>query len=82
MAGKRFPQGHRALVREGFLYLAAGKCREDKCGAAVHWYRTPGGKRIAVDVAKKVPHMWVCRAIQRKPKKRGEGSMQGDLFPW
>lgn len=85
MAGKRFPRGHRALVNEGFVYLAVGKCRERECGAAVLWYRTPGGKRIPIDAAKKIPHPWVCSAIERsKGKKRraGQASHQGDLFPW
>ena len=81
MAGKRFPRGHRALVTEGFVYLAAGKCREEKCGAAVHWYRTPGGKRIPIDVGKKVPHMWICPAVERGKKRAArEASKQGELF--
>ena len=81
MAGKRFPHGHKALVREGFIYVASGKCREEKCGAALFWYRTPSGRRIPIDAEKLVPHMWICPAVERGKKRgTGEPAKQGDLF--
>lgn len=81
MARKRFPRGHTALVKEGFNYLATGKCRERECRAPILWYRTPGGRRIPIDVEKKVPHPWCCPAV-KKEKRAIPESKQMEMFPW
>ena len=76
---KKFPRTHKALVLEGFKYLAAGTCEELECRAPVLWYLTPRGKRMPIDADRKIPHWWCCTAIGqalRKPRAR-----QFELFP-
>jgi hypothetical protein len=85
MPRKRFPRGHAALVLEGFVYLTAGICRERECGASVLWYRTPNGKRMPIDFAKKIPHFWCCPVLKLDRLERhgiSEAPLQFELFPW
>ena len=88
MPRKRFPRGHIALVSEGYVYLTSGRCRDRECGGAIHWYRTPGGKRLPVDVKKNIPHGWCCLAVERERRERhgiyqaGKPSDQLELFPF
>ena len=73
---KAFPRGHKALVNEGFVFVAAGACHD--CGASVLWYLTPERqKRMPIDAAKKIPRWAVCPALVRGKAARG---MQLDLF--
>jgi len=76
MPRKGFPRGHKALVNEGFVFVAAGKCVD--CGASVLWYRTPERRRrMPIDAAKKIPHWWICPATKKEGAGRG---LQLELF--
>jgi len=81
MARKQFPRTHKALVLEGYRFIAAGICREPGCGAKIWWYQTPGGRRLPIDVATMRPHQWRCPGVERNKRGAPGPRAQLELFP-
>jgi hypothetical protein len=46
------------FVAAGYTYINTTRCKAAKCGAEIEWWRTPNGKKLALDPVTFEPHYW------------------------
>jgi hypothetical protein len=65
-----FPKTQDALRTAGYLPDGLSTCR---CGAKIHWYKTPKGKRMPMEIAEDgsaEPHWSSCPNAQDFRRER------------
>ena len=68
------------LREAGYVFVKLGHCREESCGDAISWWKTPDEKFMPLDATTLEPHWTSCKKPKRfrkykagKPVKQAGG---------
>lgn len=55
MSSDRMPENRKEMLRAGYKFLNAGKCK--RCQAPIEWWQTTHGSKVPFDPPAQTPHV-------------------------